>query len=214
MVGVAGIFAMAILACVPAAAQATEAKQSAKQVYVAHLHPLNENVTGRHTAGTARFVINGDKLTISIKVHGAAPDIVHWQHFHGFKDSRDATCPTQAADLNHDGVIDLIETEPTSGTTMVPFDENPAAMQVAQGTYPKASADGTYRYRKVVSLKALEAAFGKAFPGQQLDLSRRVVMIHGVPSASKLPSSVASLGPIPAHVTLPIACGKIERASH
>jgi hypothetical protein len=39
------------------------------------------------------------------------------------------------------------------------------------------------------------------------------VYIHGVPSATQLPSSVASLGPIPAQVTLPIACGKIEPAS-
>ena len=38
-----------------------------------------------------------------------------------------------------------------------------------------------------------------------------VVFIHGIPAASKLPASVASLGPIPAHVTLPIACGRITR---
>lgn len=49
------------------------------------------------------------------------------------------------------------------------------------------------------------------FPGQQLDLARRVVFIHGLPVDTKLPTSVASLGPIPAQVTLPIACGKIER---
>ena len=36
-------------------------------------------------------------------------------------------------------------------------------------------------------------------------------MMHGVPLATKLPSSVASLGTIPAQVTLPIACGKITR---
>ena len=133
--------------------------------------------------------------------------------FHGFKDNQDASCPTQAADANGDGIIDLIETEPTSGTTMVPFDENPAGMDVAHGTYPKASADGMYEYREVVSLVALDAAFGKAFDGKQLDLDRRVVFIHGVPSATKLAASVASLGPIPAQVTLPIACGKIERAN-
>jgi hypothetical protein len=195
-----------------AAAQSTTAHKSGTQAYVAHLHPLNSEVTGLQTAGEARFTIDGDKLTISIEVHNAPPGTVHWQHFHGFKDGHDASCPAQSADANHDGIIDLIETEPASGTTMVPFDEDPAAMQVAQGSYPKASADGTYHYRKVVSLKALDAAFAKAFDGEHLDLSRRVVMIHGVSSASKLPASVASLGTIPAKVTLPIACGKIERA--
>ena len=34
--------------------------------------------------------------------------MMHLQHFHGFKDNRDATCPTEAADVNHDGIIDLI----------------------------------------------------------------------------------------------------------
>lgn len=46
-----------------------------------------------------------------------------------------------------------------------------------------------------------------------LDLDHRVVFIHGVLPITQLPASVASLGPIPAHTTLPIACGRIERAA-
>jgi hypothetical protein len=61
-----------------------------------------------------------------------------------------------------------------------------------------------------VSLRALKAAFAKAFGNQELDLDRRVAFIHGVPSAANFPASAASLGTIPAQVTLPIACGKIE----
>lgn len=181
--------------------------------YLATLQPMNTSVTGTQTTGQARFTVTGDTLTIDVSVKGAPADTVHWQHFHGFKDNRDATCPTQAADANHDGIVDLIETGPTSGTTMVPFDNDPAAMDVAHGTYPKAAADGSYEYHATVSVKALEAAFAKAFGDQELDLDRRVVFIHGVPADTKLPASVASLGPIPAQVTLPIACGKIERVA-
>jgi hypothetical protein len=83
-------------------------------------------------------------------------------------------------------------------------------MDVAQGTYPRAGASGSYTYSKTVSLRALDAAIGKAFGGAKTDLTRRVVFIHGVAPETKLPASVASLGPIPAQVTLPIACGKIE----
>jgi hypothetical protein len=158
-------------------------------------------------------VVDGDKLTIDIKVKGAPPDTVHWQHFHGFANGQAATCPTTAADANHDGIIDLIETGKASGTTMVPFDTDPAAMDVAHGAYPEADAHGTYHYRETVSLKALDAAFDKAFKGQMPDLGKRVVFIHGVPSDTRLPATVASLGSIPAQVTLPIACGKIERVS-
>jgi hypothetical protein len=172
---------------------------------------MNARVTGHRTTGEARFTVKGDSLTISVKVKGAAPGITHWQHFHGFKDNRDAACATQAADKNRDGIVDLIETEPASGTTMVPFIDDPVSMNVAEGTYPKASSAGTYEYRQTVSLKALSAAFSKAFDGSKLDLDRRVVLIHGTPNT--LPASVASLGPIPPQVTLPIACGTIERGS-
>ncbi len=194
-------------------AGAASAATPSHATYVAHLQPMNTGVTHTSATGAARFVVNGDKLTISIDVHGASPDTVHWQHFHGFKDGQAATCPTMAEDANHDGIVDLIEAGKTSGTTMVPFITDPSSMDVAHGTYPKADAHGTYHYRETVSLKALDAAFAKAFPGQKLDLAKRVVIIHGVPDSTKLPSTVASLGPIPAQVTLPIACGRIERAS-
>ncbi|MBV6418188.1 MAG: hypothetical protein CMLOHMNK_02987 [Steroidobacteraceae bacterium] len=185
----------------------------AHEEYVAHLQSMNHDAAGSATTGEVRFTINGDEVTIDIRVHGAPPDTVHWQHFHGFATGQAASCPTAAEDINHDGIADLIETGKASGTTMVPFDSEPAAMDVAHGTYPKADAHGAYHYRQTVSLKALDAAFAKAFPGQQLDLDKRVVFIHGVPAGQALPASVASLGSIPAQVTLPIACGKIERAA-
>ncbi len=205
------LVAIACLFAVPSAAQESSPQHHSKSLYVAQLHPMNAKVTRHRTTGEARFTVNGDSLTISIKVKNAAPGLIHWQHFHGFKDNRDASCASQAADKNRDGVVDLIETELASGTTMVPFIDDPVSMNVAEGTYPKASSAGTYEYRQTVSLKALSAAFSKAFDGSKLDLDRRVVLIHGTPNT--LPASVASLGPIPAEVTLPIACGTIERGS-
>jgi hypothetical protein len=204
-----GALALAGAVCVSAASAGAQTPVT----YIAKLHAMNTNVTGSQASGEVRLTVTGNTLTIDINVNGAPPDMIHWQHFHGFKDNRDATCPTAAADTDHDGIIDLIETEPTSGITMVPFDTDPAAMDIAHGIYPKASANGTYHYRETVSLTALQAAFAKGFANQQLDLDRRVVFIHGVPADTKLPASVASLGPIPAQVTLPIACGKIERVA-
>lgn len=198
--------AVAVAAPFPA-----DAAHPAQVEYVAHLHAMNTGVTKAKTQGEARFTIDGDKLKIRIDVRAAPPGVVHWQHFHGFKDGHAAACSTMAEDANHDGIVDLIETGKTAGTTMVPFDSDPVSMDVAHGTYPTADAHGNYHYVETVSLKALDAAFNKTFPGQKLDLDKRVVMIHGVPSDTKLPGTVASLGPIPAHVTLPIACGRIER---
>jgi hypothetical protein len=194
-----------------AATPATKADSKSRVVYVAPLHALNTQVTGVKSTGEARFSITDDTLTITVNAKNLPPDIIHLQHFHGFKDNRDATCPTEAADVNHDGFIDLIETETTSGTTMVPFHDDPISMEIVHDTYPKAGAEGTFQYEKTVSLKDLEAAFAKAFGETELDLDRRVVFIHGTLESTKLPASVASLGTIPAQITLPIACGEIKR---
>lgn len=193
----------------PAVAGAQDDQSNA--AYVAHLSALNTTVTGLKTVGEATFAINGDSLTIAVNASGLPKDIEHWQHFHGFTDGRQATCPAKAADANGDGIIDVVETGVAAGTTMVPFSGDPVSMDVPHGTYPRASATGTLQYKQTVSLSALQTAFAKTFDGQKLDLDRRVVFIHGIPAASKLKASVASLGPVPAQVTLPIACGKISR---
>ena len=201
--------------CVIAALAGTHTTyaQEPAAVYVAHLHPLNSKAAGHETTGEAQFTINGDALTISVKARGLSPGIMHMQHLHGFKDDRFASCATEAADVNRDGIVDLAETEPASGTTMVPLSADPVSMNIATDTYPKASAEGVYSYQETVSLKALEAAFAKSFDGQKLDLGHRVVYIHGVLPNTKLPASVASLGTVPAQVTLPIACGEIVQVA-
>lgn len=200
-----------VVAATALAAAAWAAPAGAQQ-YVAHLSPLNAAVAGGSATGEARFTITGDSLTIAVNANGLPKGITHWQHFHGFADGKQAACPAATADANHDGIIDVVETGPAAGTTMVPFTSSPASMDVPGGTYPGATAAGTLQYRETVSLKALQAAFANAFPGQQLDLTKRVVFIHGVADATTLKPSVASLGTIPAQVTLPIACGPIMRA--
>ncbi|MBU6529040.1 hypothetical protein OGR47_18985 (plasmid) [Methylocystis sp. MJC1] len=180
--------------------------------YKAELLPLNEKMTGSDARGDATFTISGDRLTIRVTAKGVAPEMEHLQHFHGFNTGdRTSRCPSSRDDKNGDGVIDMVETEPVAGTTMVPFHDDPASMTIVNDTYPKAGSNGSYSYEKTVSLKALEAAFAKKFPGQQLDLDQRVVFLHGVSTATKLPATVASLDDIPAQVTLPIACGPIRK---
>ncbi|GAA3999678.1 hypothetical protein GCM10022279_24220 [Comamonas faecalis] len=180
--------------------------------YVAQLQPMNTAVTGSATTGQATFTERGGQLVMDVQVRGAPANIEHWQHFHGFKNGQPATCPAAGADTNRDGIVDLIETGPSAGTTMVPFIQHPASMDIPHGTYPVADASGAYHYRVTVPVAELQAAFAKQFPGQKLDLDRRVVFIHGVPASTRLPASVQSLGPIPAQVTLPIACGVIKKA--
>lgn len=210
--------ALACLAIMPIGAPAAEPEAPSETIYAAQLRTLNSEIAGTAATGIAHFRVRGDKLTIRIVMQGVPSRIEHWQHLHGFTDSRAASCPIGPAglanvDTNHDGIIDLIETMPGSGTTLVPLNAKPVTMDIAANTYPQASAHGTYTYKETLSLKALQAAFAKSFNGASLDLDRLVVYVHGVPADTRLPSTVASLGAVPAHVTLPIACGKLKRAS-
>jgi hypothetical protein len=193
-----------------AEADAVPERARAETRYTARLQPLNTSVTGSKASGEVTFDITGDRLTITTDASGLPPGMAHWQHFHGFKDGRDAACPTNAADANGDGIVDLLETEPVAGTTMVPFNADPVAMDIPHDSYPASTATGTLSYEKEISLGALQSAFGKSFDGQELNLDTRVVFLHGVPSETALAASVASLGPIPAQVTIPIACGEIR----
>jgi hypothetical protein len=162
-------------------------------------------------SGEVRFLVHGDSLTIRAHLRNVAPDIEHWQHFHGKPDGSQSRCPTASADTSGDGLVDILETEPAAGTTMVPFNADPVGMDIPTHTYPRATSRGTYDYEKTVSLAALQAAFGQHYDGHPIDLARRVAMVHGVPESITLPRTVASLGPIPARTTFPIACGAIER---
>lgn len=181
--------------------------------YVANLSPLNTNVTKMNTTAQAKFILTKDSLLVTIDATGVPPGIQHWQHFHGFKNNDAATCATAASDANGDGIVDVVETESASGTTMVPFNEKSEEMDLGSDTYPEAGSDSTYHYEARISLAKLRASFQKSFGDSTLDLDRRVLYIHGVPENYKLPTSVASIGDIPAHVTIPIACGKIEKVN-
>jgi len=156
-----GVLALAASACAVAAiaeAYATDVNRSTV-VYVAHLHPINAKIAGHETTGEARFTVSGDTLTISVETRGLPPGMVHMQHLHGFKNGQQASCATGAADANRDGVVDVVETEPASGITMVPLSADPVSMKVVTNTYPKASAEGVYRYKETVSIKALDVKF-------------------------------------------------------
>lgn len=200
--GLALTLGMSVFAGQPAHAAETTAK----------LMPMNAEVTGSKAGGEARFTVSGDTLTITVDAHGLPPGMVHMQHLHGFIGGKNAMCPGAGADVNHDGVVDLNETEAAAGTTLIPLNSDPAALKLAGAGYPTASKDGAYSCRHSVSLKALDAAMAKTYKGASADLAQRVIFLHGVPPHTALPKTTASLPGVPAQMTLPIACGKLVEA--
>jgi len=151
----------------------------------------------------------GDELEFNLRSAGLSPGS-HLVHIHGFAQAEpeQAACPTPEADSNGDGFVDLIETREAAGVTMVPFANDPAALEIASKGYPKADEDGKATYRQNLSFSALESAMQEKF-GTPPALGQRVVFIHGVPEDTDLPDTVRSLEGVPAHKTIPIACAEL-----
>lgn len=181
--------------------------------YHADINPLNAEKIGTAAHGYVDFEITGDNLHIKLEMFDTPANIAHWEHFHGFPDGREATVPTTKEDQNQDGWIDLVETEPVSGTTMVPLDGAPHKMDIPNDTYPVADEQGHYYYEKDVPYQALLDQFKQVFNDDDLHLDQRVVYVHGVPDELSLPETVAGKisDKYDQHVTLPIAAGKIEK---
>lgn len=180
--------------------------------YLADIEPLNADKIGTRAHGTAQFTLEADKLVIKIEMHDTPANMQHWEHFHGFPEGKAAAPATIAQDANGDGYVDLVETEAVSGTTMVPFNDEPAEMDVPNDKYPSADSHGNYSYEREVPLKALQEKFKAAFGTTDLALDKRVIYIHGVPKEMALPNTVGgAVLSYDAHVTLPIAVGKIRK---
>ncbi|MCI2172189.1 hypothetical protein [Schleiferilactobacillus perolens] len=185
-----------------------------KTVYEADITPLNADKIGTKATGHARLELQGDEMVVTIEMNGVPANSQHWLHFHGFPDGQDAQVATAAQDANHDGYVDLVETEPVSGTTMVPFNASPEHMRVPEDTYPVADAQGHFLYQKIVPLGTLRNSFEKAFHDRELHLDKRVIYVHGVPDDFKLPDTVqGAVAGHTANTTLPIAVGKIRKIS-
>lgn len=214
------IFTTLAVAAIPLAATTALAHDDGKRdrddrshskKYVAALEPLNAGMhVNKETqqayeipraSGWAKIKIKvkGDDLSVKIKVRGVAPGIAHAQHIHA-----GPACPDPTTDPNMDGVLDVLEGLPAYGPILVNLDSDLSSN--AAGMFPMANAFGRYTYSAHGSKAHVEAEIRQA-----LRLGTRHVVIHGVDPATPLPSTVGTLPGLPAHATLPVACGELVR---
>jgi hypothetical protein len=184
----------------------------AADIYTATLMPMNAHASHGEVRGKALVTVSGPDVTFELQAEGLSPSMMHMAHLHGFAGDRNATCPGAQADVNGDGVVDLLETEPSSGVTMIPFNASPATLKIASDTYPMASKEGRISYHQQLSLAGLTSAMSTAFNGAAPNFADRVIFLHGVPSTAHLPETAGSLPGVPPQVTIPIACGKLVLA--
>ncbi len=198
-------FSLMLVAPVAAPGQETEDVRGSFQ-------PVN-SFDGTAVAGDVSIGREDGRLVIDLSAEGLPPGM-HLAHIHGFAtdDPATARCPDPGADANGDGFIDLIETEAAAGTTMIPFTDDVASLEIQSDTYPVAGPDGRLSWQASVDADALAEAVRSKFQ-TPLALGERVVFIHGAPEGADLPGTVQSLEGVPADVTLPIACAELDPAA-
>ena len=194
----------------------SESSDEESQTYTVTLTALNSDLAGE-VEGEGTFIIDQNDFTAEIQVDNAPADIVHLQHI-----TTGEACPTDADDINDDGIIDVVEGVAQYGPIIVPLDGDLLTQAGGIEWYPTADQAGSYFYSQTANLEDMlndlraedenpDDPIVKLGEGEELDLEGKHVIIHGVPESVELPDTAASVLGLPANATLPIACGIIER---
>lgn len=196
--------------------QQPQQPQTDQGVFTAQLVSENSSVAG-NTSGSVEITVNGDNVIARIQVNGA-PIGIHTQHIRA-----GTVCPTLSNDTNGDGVVDGREAINFSGKVLLPFDDDINTQDAGKGIYPVGQI---YTYNKsgsfaqiisdltVTDLNPSDEFAKIPSSSTQISLQGKVVEIHGVPSATNLPSTVASGSSTNnPHEDLPIACGVLRSGS-
>lgn len=198
---------IAILTGVIACGEINDAKKS----YSATLTQVNKQVAPV-VVGNSAINLEKDNLTVNVNL-SLAPLATHIQSI-----TLGTACPTLADDKNGDGYIDAVEAQAISGKTIIPLDGDLSSQDAGGDTYP---ADN-YNYTQTTSFSKMISdlvlpdedpndSTVKLTTSDELTFQGKVIMVHGVPTATVLPATVQSVDGLPAQATLPIACGVIQK---
>ena len=176
--------------------QAALTEPQAEGNYRAILRPFNNHFSGFIPSGFAEINIAGDNLSFKTMLDDDAR-VIHMQSVH-----TGTRCPNASDDTNNDSYVDINEAYAVVGKVLVSLDSD---LSSAAGYYP---LGGSYTYIEAASLKNLQSDV-KSRTGENLSLTGRVVLLHGIDANTKLPSSFGTRDGMPQQASAPIACGVI-----
>lgn len=201
------------------AAQQQEENQVDSGTYAVSLTALNTGAGDNNASGIGSITVEGNSIKVKLAMAGTPANITHIQNIF-----TSTSCPDSSADANGDGFIDVTEGVPYYGQILIPLDGNLDSQSAGAGGYPTSNNLGVFSYngsgrldRMIADLRLpdpdITDAVAKLNVGENLNLAGRHIVIHGVPSNTNLPDTVASIGNMPSEATLPIACGVITRVT-
>jgi hypothetical protein len=178
-------------------------EQVSEGSYLAILRPLNNSLSGFLPTGGAEVEIQDETVQIKTYLDDDAR-VTHLQSIHTGQ-----RCPTLSDDSNGDGLIDINEAYKAVGEVLIPLDADINSAVNAEGIYP---LGGGYTYTAQASLANLENDVRQRV-NQNLNLSGRVVLIHGVNGWTTLPDSVNTRNGMLKQASIPVACGILKRTN-
>jgi hypothetical protein len=188
-----------------------------ERTFAATLRPVPHDpaVDGGSTArGQAEFELRGVRLRAEIEVRGVSPRLRHLMHVHGSTRARNECPDSLAYDTDGDGLISVPEGAVTSpqgrpgyGPVQVSFTTSGDVGAASGGALDRmapADAAGRIDYARTFRLPTpvdavSPAALARAFPGLH-------VVVHG----HDIDGNGAYDSPL--ELSLPVACGAINRA--
>lgn len=192
-------------------------EKMASVTYLAILKPINENVAGR-ISGSFTFHKDLDFIVSDIRVIGSAPSVIHGQNVY-----LGSSCPSQGADINEDGIIDILEAQTSTGKIILPLDADINNQYSLLAMYPFSDEWGAYFFSQIASFQKFfdDLKAEDENPTDEIvklssptfGLEGKVVMIHGMADEVLLPESVATNEGLTAQQTIPVACGVITRVT-
>jgi hypothetical protein len=170
-------------------------------------------LNGSGSGGVAVLTLAEDgNLTVNIEAKGMVPRQPHAQHIHGGASlRRDFTCPTQAADVDGNGIVDTLEGLPSYGEIHIALttegDATPAS-GLAVDRFPVAGPDGSLSYERTFS--AAELPDGTATAVRNLHVVTHGIDVNGN-GEYDMAAGPSELDPaLPQEATAPASCGIIE----
>jgi hypothetical protein len=225
---VMGLGALGLTMGTPALAYA---QGSGSTTYTANLQPVPLNTPSGAASGTLTLTLTGNQAQITENVTGLATTLPtdtstlaslgipaafagkpfpHVQHIHG---GAAGTCPTAAADANHDGLITTAEAQPNYGPILTTLSVAPGGTANADGTNVTiAPSGGSFTYNRTITLDQTTL--------QSIKAGNAVIVVHGLNPANAPKASLTtpnSVGltlpgeskPVAAIATAPALCGTL-----
>jgi hypothetical protein len=190
-----------------------EEQQELEGEYHAILRPLNTHLSGHIPSGKAEIKVKGNEVRILTYLDDAT-NVYHIQSIHNGN-----RCPELAHDQNADGLIDIQEALNVSGKVLIPLQRDLTNPANEPQSFPHGSS---YTYQQRSPLDVLQSnayAAGaesspwweRLAPDQPFNLAGKVILILGTVKSERLPNDLKSIADWEAHLSVPVACGRLER---